>query len=340
MDIDTLIAESDPARSLSLSGPDSAAAVRLYRQITGQIAPEPVTPGLLGRRRRRPIAAFAGAAAAGLAAAAIAVALPGPAGPTAVAAVLDRAAATAADQPAEPVFGAGQYLYAKTIRYFTSYVAIQGGPIRSRSWTVVQQVWFAQDGSGRMTMAPYTGQGAGPRGLNTHRTFRAGSSAASAFGVYLDDTNLPTDPAALERVIAHRFGGEEGNILNAVAGYLQAGASPELRAALYRVIKQLPGIQDFGPATDRLGRQGIAVGAITDGEKAELIFDPSTSALLEQESWTTTAQRLCPVATDNANGCRTVPAGTLISKTTYVTSGVANSDTVPPTGTTAASPSQ
>jgi hypothetical protein len=76
MDLDTMLTEAAPARHLPLDGPDSPAAVRLYRQITQQ----PPPPRRAIRRSRLTLSALVGVAVAA-AAAAVALALVSPAAP-------------------------------------------------------------------------------------------------------------------------------------------------------------------------------------------------------------------------------------------------------------------
>ena len=91
---------------------------------------------------------------------------------------------------------------------------------------------------------------------------------------------MPTGAAALKRDIAvdwllQRAGypGARG-IFDAAGSFLAAVAQPGLRAAPYRMIEGLPGIQNLGPMTDRLGRHGVGVGISGHGVRDELIFDP------------------------------------------------------------------
>ena len=72
----------------------------------------------------------------------------------------------------------------------------------------------------------------------------------------------------------------------------QSAAPPALRAALYEVASELPGVQLLGTVSDPVGRKGIGV-ACSDpqhGERLELIFDPKTSTLLG-ERWVLTSPR-------------------------------------------------
>ncbi|GAA4620883.1 hypothetical protein GCM10023196_006580 [Actinoallomurus vinaceus] len=120
---------------------------------------------------------------------------------------------------------------------------------------------------------------------------------------------LPSDPAALERVmrtwfkhenqLAQQHDGEPmgddfsqyvfGEAQDLLAGPLTPGA----KAALYRLLAKQPGIRYLGTATDPMGRRGavLALGsggdavrqAKSDGE-IRLIVDPNTGRLLAQES--------------------------------------------------------
>jgi hypothetical protein len=100
--------------------------------------------------------------------------------------------------------------------------------------------------------------------------------------------------------------------------FLQEGASPALRAALYRVIEDVPGIRWLGPMTDYLGRHGVGIGAPPyDGVQQQLIFDPTTSTALEERR----------VQVSPAGGFGHFPVGTVVGYTVYVTSGVVRSDT-------------
>lgn len=91
----------------------------------------------------------------------------------------------------------------------------------------------------------------------------------------------------LQRVIVQRFEGGHRNdetTLRIAGSFLQEGALPKARAAFYRLLGQLPGIENLGPVIDRLGRHGADVGLTIDGNREELIFDPATSAFLEYDS--------------------------------------------------------
>ena len=140
---------------------------------------------------------------------------------------------------------------------------------------------------------------------------------------------LPTEPRRLRRWIeAHDLPGEsisaagtastglpavrapESKTFGAVGFLLGTGIGPPaLRAALYEVAAELPGVQLLGKATDPTGREGVGV-AYTDrehGQRLELIFDPATSTLLG-ERWIVTSPRRSGIA---------VPAGTVFGYASF-----------------------
>jgi hypothetical protein len=321
MDLDMLVAGADPARHADLPGPDSAEAARLYRQIT---APAPQ------RRWMRPPGAVA---ATGLVAAAAAAALllmmnlagsPGPGsggqgrtGPGSVAAILDAAAVAAghgagASQPPGP----GQYLYVQEV----DAKGLSNKPSRScRLAPMTVQAWVAADGSGRQA-GTFPAQCSA---MNFDDTYGQGGLPWWLYGVVRADT-LPARPKALERAIVTRFeGGHSRPSATFVyaATFLNAGSTAALRAALYRVIESLPGVQNLGPATDRLGRHGQAVGLITSGTREVLIFDPASTVVLEREMVAVPPRQ---------SGNNMLPAGTVLQYTEYLRAGVVNSDTAIP----------
>ncbi|MGH9129989.1 MAG: CU044_5270 family protein [Acidimicrobiales bacterium] len=156
------------------------------------------------------------------------------------------------------------------------------------------------------------------------------------------DANLPTSPAALRRAIVQRYERGHGQAFETflLAGsFLQETASPALRAALYQVVASLPGVVEKGPATDRLGRKGIAVALLANGISYQLILDPKTSATLQSQSVVIdpTATPPFPTPAPRKGGGLAVgvvsqpPADTVASYTIYVSTGIVDSTTaVPP----------
>jgi hypothetical protein len=319
MDLDTLITEADPARRVPLAGPDSAEGIRLYRRITAQ----------KGRSRREARGHAKGLAVAGVAVSSLAIAAavtiavvpgspaqPAPGSVTPASGVLAAAALTAASGKAAGHLPLpGQYLYVKDISQKGTGTVPQTG-CRGKSIT---QSWMARDASGREVIT-YPGGGCKP----VRVTFPKGKFPWW-FGNYAA-SGLPTRPADLERaIVRHLEGGHARASATFVyaSEFLDAGTRPALRAALYRLIEKLPGIEDLGPATDGLGRHGIAVGLVTQGSRNELIFDPATSAALEL--------KMVAVA-PKQSGNNHLPPGTVMEYDINVVSGIVNSVTATPPG--------
>jgi hypothetical protein len=323
MDLDTMLDEVAPARHVRLDEPDSPAAVSLYRRIITQ--PPAAVPAR--RRYRFAVPVVAGTCAV-VAAAAIYLAGGGPP-PQQAAAVLGQAALTAARQPATAVPGRGQYAYAETIEGQRAKAASRTDSGICRQ-TV--RVWAAPDGSGRLAASAPAGASCDGEGIPS-QTFHQGQDID--YTVYPGAADLPSDPAALEQFIVRHFeGGPEdtGATFQFAGTFLQAGAPPEVRAALFRLIQRLPGIESLGPMTDRLGRHGVGVGYTQYGVRDVLIFDPATSAVLEREG----------IAVDPAQisvppGWARYNPGEVINYTVYVASGVVNSVTAVPAAAGSAS---
>jgi hypothetical protein len=291
-----------------------------------------------GRARwegRRRWAAVAGVAAAALV---IAVAAPTLLGSRrggaqdAAAAVLLRVAKVAATRhavvPPEP----GQYVYTKTEAVWESDWA-DVGPNHDQYFSVlmpvVREAWIGPDGSGRLreeTGEPtfltdhdrsvWIAAGRPALGGNETRDESHGAGGLS----YLDLSTLPTDPAALRRMIEERTveGGPPGNAETfTIVGDLlrETYAPPELRAALFEIASELPGVELIGTVEDPMGREGIAVAYPSDGILHELIFDPTTSALLAERT----------VVADPGEANLQVPAGTVVGWAAYLASGIVDS---------------
>ena len=303
MDLDTMLDEAAPARHVRLDGPDSPAAISLYRQIIGQ----PPAAARVRRRYRLAVPVMAGACA--IVALAF-ISVPARHDTTAIA-VLNQAALTAARQPAAAVPGPGQYVYVETVEGQRDGAGICVQTVR---------VWAAPDGSGREVASAPTGPFC--HGGIPSQTFRKGQEIGVT--MYPGAADLPTDPARLEQFIVRHF---EGGAREDVAAtfdfagtFLQAGAPPQVRAALFRLIQSIPGIEWLGPMTDRLGRHGTGVGFTEYGVRDVLIFDPATTAVLEREG----------IAVDPAQihmppGEARFSAGEVINYTVYEASGVVNS---------------
>ena len=278
--------------------PDDVAADYARRRLRQAMADTPPRPRPWLRWRSLVIAAAA------VAILAVVTLLPGQEGnapaPASAAVVLERVARVATQRRADAYPGPHQYLYLKFREGSTNVVVVTDPSKLAFAFRTAdtQQDWVAPNGSGRQR---YIADG--PARFLTPRdqaawqaTGRIPIAPPSSDGTYpaggypagnqIDPRGLPTDPAALRHAIVKRF--ENGRFTVertfALAGtLLQDSGSPALRAALYRMVAGLPGVQYLGQKTDALGRRGIAVGlAEVDGVRSELLFNPDTSDVLEE----------------------------------------------------------
>jgi hypothetical protein len=241
--------------------------------------------------------------------------------------VLRAAAATAATQPAEPPPGPGQYFYTRSREaYLTTSVEA------TRAWSVlvprIRQTWIAANGAGRARAVA-----AKPEFLTAgqRRAWKAagsphlGSGGVEDFALsgqpFLDTSNLPTEPKALRRLIEARkiprVDGPPGEAetFTLVGDMLRNTYLPSaFRAALYRVVAELPKVELRGEVKDPVGRPGIGVAYTKGSTTHELIFDPKTSALLGERE--VAARRIPDLQ---------VPAGTETGSVTYLESKVVDS---------------
>lgn len=215
------------------------------------------------------------------------------------AALLNDLAGVAAAQPGSVPAGTLGYRYVKAETMYTNTLVVRGGEPIVALVPKTRAIWVAPDGSGRIRetagevvflseRARSAWQAAGSPGLARaiNRDFGPGGLS------YEDFARLPTDPKALAGVVRERASRADPPVdleMFVVVGDLlrQPGAPPELRAALYKVAASIPGVELIGSVRDRAGRQGVAVAKTTDywGSKQRLvlIFDPRTSALLDEE---------------------------------------------------------
>lgn len=149
--------------------------------------------------------------------------------------------------------------------------------------TIDRQLWLGRDASGRLIQ---TG-GSGPQPPSVLRgpaLFPIGKTQVT----WDQLTALPTDAGQLLDVLtadAHGAGPDPDSELFTVVGDLlrESPAGPELRAALYRVAADVPGVRLLGQVTDSLGRTGTAVARTQgDGRVLEYVIQSSSGRLLEE----------------------------------------------------------
>jgi hypothetical protein len=247
--------------------------------------------------------------------------------------VLRKVSHTARLQPAQ-VLKPGQYAFTKSEgAYFDAVSGIHqvwGALVRTS-----REIWIRADGSGRIRQQSQPPVFLAP--ADRARWIAAGSPSLAGLSESYDRRFAPgglaypldidgfhqaellsmaNDPDALAAAIraeaeknSNPLGWEMLVIVSDLLG--ESAAPPALRASLYQVAAEIPGIQLVGTVTDRAGRKGIAVAASREDQQHELIFDPRTSALLAVED---TLRH--PIADTAA------PAGTVIAYTLYLESRI------------------
>ncbi|MEU5868057.1 CU044_5270 family protein [Nonomuraea sp. NPDC047529] len=98
--------------------------------------------------------------------------------------------------------------------------------------------------------------------------------------------DLPADPAALKKVLqqwARQAGqqSDEALFAEAVSLLSQLPTTPRIRAALYRMLADLPGVQNLGRISDPLGRVGT--GIELQGGVQRIVIDEASGRPLAME---------------------------------------------------------
>jgi hypothetical protein len=164
------------------------------------------------------------------------------------------------------------------------------------------KAWYDQ--TARITAA------AGPRHVEPGLRWTAGNSVSY--------TTLPTNPPQLQAFFLahpayfHNAGTPSEVLSNDALGVMAGPSTPAVRAAAYRVLASLPGIQMQPNVQDPAGQSGTAVWLSQAGPALALaIVDPATGALLCTED---VAEQ--PVAH--------AAAGTVLDYTLFVSIGWTN----------------
>jgi hypothetical protein len=281
--LDTLIRDADPARDLAIPTVDPAAARRAYHRASGS-----------EHRGRRYVVPATGALGAACAVAVVAVvAIPGGpavAPPSAAAAVLDRAALAAADNPTITL-DPGEYLYSDISTLAGNYFQ-WGSPAESAYTTQpeIVQTWVAANGADRR-LTTYDGAQQFTTAAGRQAWIAAGSPSIApdtntpsgqydsqdgpgGFSAPDDLSQLPTDPTALKQLIdtgktgLNEVAFPSGAPLTSAYTFATAAeilatpalnSSAAMRTALYEVMAETPGIQLLGTVSDHSGRSGTEI---------------------------------------------------------------------------------
>jgi hypothetical protein len=231
-----------------------------------------------------------------------------PSGAPAIGSALPSLAAQAARQP-RLTPPPGGYVYQVTETWYLA-VAVGAGSVTSQVIPKLQQTWSTSAGYIRRqteqnaapvapgplsqgeeaaarreaTYGPVTVDPALTAAENPLRTLNSSVPGPQAlFRVLADDGIKAAAPAAKMSSQV-----DVGYALQNLVGYLQDNApSPQLLAAVYRMIALIPGVSDAGWVRDRAGRQGLAIAVPAGGAGHEhswrLIVDPGSGRLLDAE---------------------------------------------------------
>lgn len=108
---------------------------------------------------------------------------------------------------------------------------------------------------------------------------------------------LPTDTAGLRAALT-RDGYSSVAVLTEVSALLESPAAPKLRAALFRVLAQMPGVHLDGTRKDIQGRCGTQISASISGPewggtmRSTMLVQPSTGTLLQGDTYQPTKEGL------------------------------------------------
>jgi hypothetical protein len=215
--------------------------------------------------------------------------------------VLRTAAAVAATQPAEPRPGPGQYFYTRSREAYLTSVGFNPRCAthpcdrehpweETREWSAlaprIRQTWIAANGAGRarvVSTKPEFLTAGQRRAWKAAGSPHLGSGGVEDFALsgqpFLDTSNLPTQPKALRRLIEARkiplVDGPPGEAETfALIGDMLRSTylPPAFRAALYRVVAELPKVELLGEVEDPIDRKGIGVaytkGSLTPARRA------------------------------------------------------------------------
>jgi hypothetical protein len=273
---------------------------------------------------------------------------------SAAAAALGQLAETAAGAPPQ-VVGPGQYEYSE---YQSTTIENT-----NRGWyfytTQDIQTWADSEGAGKRVTTPvgppvpatpaaraaWIADGSPPIPQNdppseqTYPIAAQGTSGGESKLPFYDVQDLPTDPTQIGAFLAQVT--QPATLIGDSAfgraiDYLQAGASPAQRAALYQFIASLPGIKALGQTTvTGSGQSGVgfaddsSADDISTGTQIQAIIDPATSLVLEVR-YVVTDPNIIPASLVDIAG--SLPAGTTLASIVFTKSGAANSLGEVPTG--------
>lgn len=290
----TLLTAADPLAGKTPTAEESA---RMDAELHHLLATAAVSPHAAAPRRR-PSRRWLAVPAVVAAAAAVALAAPDKAprqlrpAPATAATVLTQLRDKVAGAPGQT----GRYAYEKRL----SYVSHMRGSTKGKGGAFVvvlpheDEQWVADDGSAIVRMVVHDDQPTFPTPKDKAAYEAAGDQrppfSDAPYAVYhvkvaglstAEVRSLPTDPAQLR---ARLEGGDV--LLTAKIGQLLATAltPPAVKAALFEVLKGLPGATLVPEVKDPKGRSGVGVEFDTPAWKTLFLFDRETGGLLATRS--------------------------------------------------------
>jgi hypothetical protein len=334
--IEDLIRQADPVDRFGAPTFDAESLRHRLDQILA-------TPVAASRVRSRRMIAVVVVAVAALTVVVLQV-LPSSVGrPSPAAAALLELSRAASKLPRVDAPVAGQYEYTKSVSLDSiEYVDEPQYPFFV-NYDEHRQDWVSTNGSGRLveTWSDPTF----PTGHDRSNWLRSGSPTLTQAPVVetmapgtgatspIDLWALPTNPTELASMISSRS--IEAGPPGALEDFTQVGdllraayAPPALRTALLKVASNIPGVLLIGPTIDHMGRKGIGLAiaqAPSDPAQGpsgllELVFDPTTSALLGEQ----TLAGALPAGT-LPSGAASLNGFVVTSWTSYEASGVVDS---------------
>jgi hypothetical protein len=292
------------------------------------------------RRRRLAPARLAPALALGAAVLATVLVLDsggGLAPPAASAARVLRASAAALQRAGDPralAPGDRDYLYTRRLIWWRYTERAHPYVVRT-----VDQSWVARDGSGREDTRTVGARGPGRasdvRLPASRHPFALGLDAFGPHVSYAQLRALASDPRALaatvhaiaEKVaqgspLTREFGAgrfRAALVFEVARALAQAPATAAVRAGVYRLLADTPGVRLLGSTTDSAGRHGTAIAARLGAFEFTIVLDPATGELLQSSR--TVLYRSAQTAD--------APVG-LMNRATYLRSAVVASTTAAP----------
>ena len=194
-----------------------------------------------------------------------------------------------------PTPGPAQWAYTKRLDVSLEEVNPKGVTYRH----VYDEDWIRGDGKRHADILHFdqgTVLGKGSLRPGALETFPVDGQSLAA------NSSLPTDPDALLKwaekpTYAERhpdpakkvpgvsaLGTPSSRAADALQGLLESRPPAKLAAAAFRALARIPGITAQRDAVDALGRHGVAFALDEDGERFEIIVDPTTYRYL---GWTT-----------------------------------------------------